>query len=173
MEGLLYYFGESIDKEKIKTLLDIPEEEFNLAVGSLRNELIGRGISLVETEKTLGLYTAPEMTEIIEKIKKEERSKELTKATLETLSLIAYSDGVARSDIDFIRGVNSAFILKTLSLRGFIEKIPHPQDARKYIYKATTDLYAFLGVTRKEELPDWQEFNEKIIQKKQEVVENQ
>jgi segregation and condensation protein B len=171
LEGLLYYFGEPVDKEKIKKMLDFDTATFHHAVAELKEQLQNRGTSLVETETTLGLFTAPEMSVIIEAIKKEERSKELTKSSLETLSLIAYSDGVSRSDVDYIRGVNSSFIIKTLTLRGFIEKLPHPTDSRKYIYTATAELYAFLGVRNKHELPDWETFHQEITNKQKSIIE--
>ena len=171
LEGLLYYFGEPVDKEKIKKMLDLDTHTFDTALSELKEQLQNRGISLVETETTIGLFTAPEMSAIIEAIKKEERSKELTKSSLETLSLIAYSDGVSRSDIDYIRGVNSSFIIKTLTLRGFIEKLPHPTDSRKYIYTATAELYAFLGVRSKQELPDWETFHQEITNKQKSIIE--
>lgn len=171
LEGLLYYFGEPVAKDKIKKMLDWDDSTCDEAVRVLAEQLQTRGVTLVETDTTVGLFTAPEMSAIIEAIKKEERSKELTKSSLETLSLIAYSDGVSRSDIDYIRGVNSSFIIKTLTLRGFIEKLPHPTDSRKYIYTATAELYAFLGVRNKQELPDWETFHQEITNKQKSIIE--
>lgn len=171
LEGLLYYFGEPVTKDRIKKMFDWDDSTCSEAIKALSEQLQTRGITLVETDTTVGLFTAPEMSATIEAIKKEERSKELTKSSLETLSLIAYSDGVSRSDIDYIRGVNSSFILKTLALRGFIEKLPHPTDSRKYIYTATAELYAFLGVRNKQELPDWEAFHQEISNKQKSIIE--
>ncbi len=171
LEGILYYFGEPVAKDKIKKMFTWDDITYDQAVFTLKEQLEHRGITLIETDTTVGLFTAPAMSTIIETIKKEERSKELTKSSLETLSLIAYSDGVSRSDIDYIRGVNSSFIIKTLLLRGFIEKLPHPLDSRKYIYTATAELYAFLGVRNKQELPDWETFHQEITNKQKSIVE--
>jgi segregation and condensation protein B len=89
-------------------------------------------------------------------MRKDELSKELSKATLETLSIIIYKQGSTRAEIDYIRGVNSSFILRNLLIRGLIQKESHPTDSRKYFYKPTFELLGFLGIQKLEELPDYQ-----------------
>ena len=111
-------------------------------------------------EVTLG--TAPEMTSLIEDLRKEELNKELSKAALETLSIILYKNGANRSVIDYIRGVNSSFTLRALSVRGLIEKITDPKDSRRYIYRPSFELLSYMGVKSVEELPDYGEINKSI-----------
>ena len=89
-------------------------------------------------------------------------SKELSKASLETLSIILYTDKPTRGDIDYIRGVNSSFILRNLLVRGIIEKDIHPEDSRKFIYKPTLDLLRFLGITNVSDLENFSETKEKL-----------
>jgi len=93
---------------------------------------------------------------------KEELNKELSKASLETLSIILYKNGVGRSLIDYIRGVNSSFTLRALSIRGLIEKSIDKEDSRRYIYKPTFELLSFMGVKSVEELPDYELVNKSI-----------
>lgn len=93
---------------------------------------------------------------MLEQIKKEELNKDLSKASLETLSIILYKNGAPRSLIDYIRGVNSNFILRALSIRGLVEKVNDPKDNRRYIYKPTFELLSYMGVTSIEELPDYE-----------------
>ena len=86
----------------------------------------------------------------------------MSKASLETLSIVLYKNGVTRALIDYIRGVNSSFTLRALLIRGLIEKIPDPKDNRRYIYKPTFDLLSFMGINKIEELPDYDTIIENI-----------
>ena len=77
------------------------------------------------------------------------------RAGLETISIILYKAPVPKSEIDFIRGVNSQFILRNLLIRGLVERIPS-SSGRGGAYRPTLDLLRYLGVTKVEELPDYE-----------------
>ena len=121
-----------------------------------------RGIVLIEKGNEITLGTAPESSKLIENLQKEELNKELSKASLETLSIIVYKNGVSRAEIDYIRGVNSSFTLRALSIRGLIEKTVDTKDNRRYIYKPSFELMSYMGMKSMEELPDYQEINNSI-----------
>jgi segregation and condensation protein B len=101
------------------------------------------------------LGTSPSASSLIAEITKEELSKELSKAALETLATVLYKGPITRAEIDYIRGVNSNFILRNLQVRGLVEKIDNPADQRSYLYKPTFQLLEFMGVTRLEDLPEY------------------
>jgi segregation and condensation protein B len=101
------------------------------------------------------MSVSKELSAIIESLRKDEITKELSKATLETLSIILYKNGVTRSEIDYIRGVNSSFILRNLLIRGLISKESDLKDIRRMLYKPTIETLAYMGVTRIEDLPDY------------------
>jgi len=86
----------------------------------------------------------------------------LGKAGLETLSIILYKAPITRVEIDYLRGVNSNFILRNLLIRGFIEKVVNPGDQRSYLYKPSLDLLSFLGVSKVEDLPEYVSIQEEI-----------
>ena len=102
------------------------------------------------------------MSALIEKLTKEELMKDLGKAGLETLSIILYKGPVKRSEIDYIRGVNSSFTLRALSVRGLVEKTVDTKDNRRYIYKPSFELLSFMGVKSIEELPDYAEVSSSL-----------
>jgi segregation and condensation protein B len=156
IEAILFYKGEPVSLKKLGEILNVSPEELILAVGNLKNSLSDRGIVLLEKEGEITLGTSPEYGEMLEQIKKEELNKDLSKASLETLSIILYKNGAPRSLIDYIRGVNSNFILRALSIRGLVEKVNDPKDNRRYIYKPTFELLSYMGVTSIEELPDYE-----------------
>ena len=134
IEALLYWKGESVAKKKLASILSVSEKDITEALMTLQTKLAERGVTLVEKDDEVMLGTAPEASELIEKLRKEELVKDLGKAGLETLSIIAYKGPVSRAEIDYIRGVQSNFILRNLQIRGLVEKIANPSDQRSYLY---------------------------------------
>ncbi len=157
IEAVLFFRGEPVSLEKIASILKVSREEIKNAVAELKIVLEGRGIVLQEKEGEITLGTSSEMSDIIEQLQKEELNKELSKASLETLSIVLYKNGVNRSEIDYIRGVNSSFTLRALSVRGLIEKTTDPKDNRRYIYKPSFELLSYMGIKSVDELPDYGE----------------
>jgi segregation and condensation protein B len=157
LEAVLFFKGEPVSIKKLEDILKVSKEEIKDAIFNLKNNLEGRGIVLLETNNEITLGTAPEFSKLIENLQKEELNKELSKASLETLSIVLYKNGASRAEIDYIRGVNSSFTLRALSVRGLIEKTLDPKDNRRYIYKPSFELISFMGVKSVEELPDYAE----------------
>ena len=58
---------------------------------------------------------------------KEELTEDLTPASLETLSIVAYLGPISRVRIEYLRGVNSSVILRSLMIRGLIERFADPE----------------------------------------------
>jgi segregation and condensation protein B len=162
IEAILFFKGEPISRKKLSEFLGVGQTEINEAIEKLKESLKPRGIVLQEKDNEIMLGTASEFSELIEKLQKEELNKELSKAALETLSIILYKNGVSRSLIDYIRGVNSSFTLRALSIRGLIEKNIDEEDNRRFIYKPTFELLSFMGVKSVEELPDYNLVNSSI-----------
>ena len=69
---------------------------------------------------------------------------------------------MSRAEIDYIRGVNSSFTLRALSVRGLIEKTLDPKDNRRYIYKPSFELMSYMGIKSIQDLPDYAEVNNSI-----------
>lgn len=159
IEAILFWKAEPIYLKKLANLCEASEEEIKTALGELRLSYASRGITLIENsvggnhEITLG--TAPEMSSVIEKLTKEELMRDLGKAGLETLSIVLYQGPISRAEIDYIRGVNSQFILRNLLVRGLVERRENPKDQRSFLYAPTLELIAHLGVTKIEELPEY------------------
>jgi segregation and condensation protein B len=162
LEAILFFKGEPVSIDKLISILKVSKEELVEAVVSLNSKLADRGIVLMEKENELTLGTSPEFSDLISDLQKEELNKELSKASLETLSILLYKNGASRADIDYIRGVNSSFTLRALSIRGLVDKIIDKKDSRRYIYKPSFELLSYLGVKSVEELPDFNEVNGSI-----------
>lgn len=162
LEAILFYKNEPVEIKKLAGFLGVSVEEVREGLNNLQNSLQGRGVCLILTDGEASLATAPQMSTLIEQIAKDEMSKEIGKAGLETLAIILYNNGATRKDIDYIRGVNSTFILRNLSIRGLIDKIENPKDTRSFLYKPSINLLAHMGMTKIEDLPQFAEFKDKI-----------
>lgn len=168
IEALLFWRGEPVSlKELLKSLSapekKISESEIHESLISLSESLKGRGLVLLANEdQEYMLGTSTEASELIERLTKEELSKDLGKASLETLSLIVYRGPIKRSEIDYVRGVNSTFILRNLLVRGLIDKKPAPDDNRTSIYTPSFKLLSYLGITAISELPNYKAVQDEI-----------
>jgi segregation and condensation protein B len=164
IEGLLFYKGEEVQIKELASLLKVSEEEIQQALTKLEQNLAGRGIVLVKKNDSVVLGVSGELSSLIESIRKDEIDKELSRASLETLSIILYKNGIARSEIDYIRGVNSSFILRSLLVRGLVEKIVDSKDNRRILYRPTFDTLSYLGITSIEQLPNYQDVVNKLAE---------
>lgn len=162
IEAILFWKGEPMSRKRLVEILKVDQEEVSHSIEMLKISLGNRGIVLQEKDNEIVLGTAPEFSELIENLQKEELNKELSKATLETLSIILYKNGASRAEIDYIRGVNSSFTLRALSIRGLVEKTVDSKDSRRYIYKPSFEILSFMGVKSIEELPDYAEVSSSI-----------
>jgi segregation and condensation protein B len=162
LEAVLFASGEPLTKTRLAKLLGISASELNDAANELGSMLAERGLALIETDTELELRTAPGATDVVKALRESELSRDLGKASLETLAMILYRGSATRSEIDWVRGVNSAAALRALTLRGLIERSEDTTDRRRARYTATVDALAHLGVRRKEDLPRYAEFTTSI-----------
>ncbi len=158
LESLLFAAGEPLEKKRAAALLGISLEDVEKTAESLQTALKGRGITLVETKDALELRSAPEASVVIKRLRESELSRDLGQAGLEVLSIILYRTGVTRSDIDWIRGVNSSATVRTLAMRGLIKGKEDAADRRRIRYEITPEALAYLGISRVEDLPHYATF---------------
>ena len=171
IEAILFWKGEPMSRKKLSEILGVNQAEINEGIEKLKENLKDRGIVFLEKENEIMLGTAPELAKLFENLLKEELNKDLSKASLETLSVVLYKNGASRAEIDYIRGVNSSFILRALSIRGLVERTLDSKNNRRYIYKPTFELFSFMGIKSSRELPDYEEVNDSIKTSAQNLAE--
>jgi segregation and condensation protein B len=160
IEALLFYKGEPVSVRFLSETLKISEEIVREALASLEQSFEGRGIVLMRIEDEVCLSTAPQMGQMIETLVKEELNKELGRAGLETLSIVLYRGPIARSEINYIRGVNSNHILRALLVRGLIEKVEETGKeggSRSTVYRPTFELLSYMGIRSVKDLPEYEQ----------------
>lgn len=166
IEGLLFYKGEDVSIKKLAGLLNVSTDEIEEGLIKLEKSLENRGLVLVRKDDSVVLGITRELSPLIESIRKEEITKELSRASIETLSIILYKNGVSRSEIDYIRGVNSSFIIRNLIVRGLVEKVMDTNDSRRILYRPSFNTLSYMGVNSIEQLPNYTE----IVKQLQESI---
>lgn len=164
LESILFIHGEPLALEKLAKAAGVKKEEAAVAVEELKNDLKDRGIVVLEKDGAYQLGSNPENSKYIEAMVKREFTEELTKAAVEVLAIVAYKGPLTRSEIEYIRGVNSSFMLRNLLMRGLVERIENPKDARSYLYRISFDALKHLGLTKPEDLPQYEEFKKESIE---------
>ena len=165
LESLLFVSGEPLSFKKLSKLTSLSKEDLSFSAKELAKDYTyqKRGLRLVINDNKIQMVTAGENREYVEKFLKADIKGDLSKAALEVMSIIAYRGPISRAGIEEIRGVNSSFILRLLTIRGLAERISNPNDARSYLYKISLNFLKKLGIEKVEDLPDYAEMRVKKI----------
>ena len=166
IEAVLFYLAEPVGVDFLAKTLEVPKKQILTTIGELGLALNDRGMRIVYNNEEVTLVTAPEFSELIEKMIKEERERDLGRAGIETLTIVAYKGPVSKKEIEYIRGVYSQYALRTLLLRGLVERKTSQKDERVIVYNITGDSLRYLGLSHISELPEYEE-----VRKSMEVVE--
>ena len=159
IEAALFVYGEPLSAEKIARAVKRKIDLVNAALASLKNNLAGRGIRLLEHNGLWQLTADKAAAAAVEEMVKNDMRAELTPASLEVLAITAYYGPVAKSQIETIRGVNSAYSLRTLVLRGLVEKTT--TEKRNNSYQISLAALRKLGLEKIEELPGFNQLKQK------------
>jgi segregation and condensation protein B len=137
-------FNDELGADTIKELL-----------GELQNDWMQRGVELVCVASGWRFQSRPEMREYLDRLHPEKPPR-YSRATLETLAIIAYRQPVTRGDMEDIRGVTiNTQLLKQLEDRGWVEVIGHREAAgRPALYATTRQFLDDLGIASLDQLPE-------------------
>jgi segregation and condensation protein B len=163
IEAILLFKNEPVTHKELASYLGVSIDEVKSALHALESTYTDRGIVVVSDGESVTFGTSKDASALIEKIQKDELSRELGRAGLETLAIVLYKGPVSRREIDYIRGVNSGFILRNLLVRGLIERTELAGE-RSFSYKPTLELLRYLGVSKREELPEYGVAFKKLIE---------
>ncbi len=129
-------------------------DSLKLVLEELQNDWSGRGVELVHVATGWRFQSRPQMREYLDRLHPEKPPR-YSRATLETLAIIAYRQPVTRGDMEDIRGVTiNSMILKQLEDRGWVEVIGHRETVgRPALYATTRQFLDDLGVESLDQLP--------------------
>lgn len=157
LEAALLCAHQPMTIRELRVLFDdaLPADEVKALLRELTDRWQGRGAELRETASGWRFQTRAEVQEFLDRLHPEKPPK-YSRATMETLAIIAYRQPVTRGDIEDIRGVTvSTQIVKQLEDRGWIEVIGH-RDApgRPGLYATTRQFLDDMGLNSLEQLPE-------------------
>lgn len=155
IESVLFVASRPLSLKKLAELVDATIDDVKASLDQLKSQYNteDRGIQLAFQGASVQMVTSPLAAKLVADFLKAERSGELTKPSLETLTIIAYRGPIAKAEIDLIRGVNCALILRNLLIRGLITS-SEDRDKMATVYEISFDFLRHLGVRDVAELPD-------------------
>ena len=133
---------------------ELTADSIRLALEDLQNDWSVKGVELVHVATGWRFQSRPQMREYLDRLHPEKPPR-YTRATLETLAIIAYRQPVTRGDMEDIRGVTiNSLILKQLEDRGWVEVIGHRETVgRPALFATTKQFLDDLGVDSLDQLP--------------------
>ena len=154
IEALLFIAVEPVTPGQIATTLEATTAQANNALDELDASLQTRGLRLQRHSGRVQLTTAPETSEAIERFLGLEATTRLSRAALETLSIIAYQQPVTRPQVDSVRGVNSDGVMRSLLSKGLIQEGGRAEGpGRPILYSTTPEFLQHFGLNSLTELP--------------------
>jgi segregation and condensation protein B len=154
VEALLFVAIEPVTPGQIATALEATTADVNGALDELEASLRTRGLRLQRFSGRVQLTTAPESAEAIERFLGLEAASHLSRAALETLSIIAYQQPVTRPQVDSVRGVNSDGVMRSLLSKGLIQEGGRAEGpGRPILYSTTPEFLQHFGLNSLTELP--------------------
>lgn len=154
LEGLLFVAAEPVAAAQLATALDMNVSVIEKALEELDEQLRTRGLRLQRHAGRVQLTTAPELADAVEQFLGLEATSRLSRAALETLSIIAYQQPVTRPGVDAVRGVNSDGVMKSLLSKGLLQEVGRAEGpGRPILYGTTPEFLQHFGLNALSELP--------------------
>lgn len=161
IESVLFVSGEPVKISRLAKITGVEAAEVEAAVETVQGDHAARksGLMIIRKEYTVQLATSPDNVAFIDQLVKSEIQENLSRASLEVLSIIAYRGPITRVEVEAIRGVNCSFTIRTLLMRGLLERVENPSDNRGYLYKISFEFLKKLGLESVEKLPDFEKLS--------------
>lgn len=156
LEALFFVSDEPLTASVLAQALDVDRRTADSLCDRLQAQLEDRGSGLVLRNVAGGwrLFTHPDAAPVVEQFVLSSRQARLTKASLETLAIVAYKQPVTRHQVNGIRGVNSDGVLRALVDRGLIEEAGRDEaPGRPVLFATTPGFLERLGLSSLAALP--------------------
>lgn len=156
IEALLFTAGKPLKAKDFSKILEQDEAQIKLALTALVEQKKDSGVIVLDNNGEYQLSTNSKYSTQVKNFLNAELREKLTDATVEVLAIIAYRQPISKAEIEAIRGVNSQYSLRNLLIRGLIEKVANPADARSFLYQTTTEFLMHLGLGSVNNLPEFE-----------------
>ena len=156
LETALVCSQQALSARELRALFDdmLGSDTIKQLLGQLQLDWAQRGVELVQVASGWRFQSRPEMRVYLDRLHPEKPPR-YTRATMETLAIIAYRQPVTRGDMEDIRGVTiNAMIIKQLEDRGWVEVIGHREaPGRPALFATTRQFLDDLGIASLDQLP--------------------
>jgi segregation and condensation protein B len=155
-EAILFLADEPLSATLLGQLLEVPRQrmERGLAAMAEAYEARGSGVCLRQVAGGWRLMTHPLAHPYVEQFVLSSRHARLTKASLETLAVVAYKQPVTRHQVSSVRGVDSDGVLRSLVERGLVQEVGRDDGpGRAVLYGTTIAFLERLGLASLADLP--------------------
>lgn len=170
LEGLLYVQGDlGLTIEQVTDILEIDTEEAKKLIYELKQsyENENRGLRINYLGNTFKLTTKEEHKEYYQKLITDSKTQVLSNSALEVLAIIAYNEPITRIEVDKLRGIDSAYLVKRLLAKGLIKECGKSElPGKPTLYKTTDEFLDCFGLSSKDELPKLETITEDIDEEK-------
>ncbi len=154
IEALLFVAPESVTPGQLSRVLGVTNRQVEKCFEEIEELYSARGICLQRHDGRVRLTSSPAASSDIQLFLELEATAQLTRASLETLAIIAYQQPVTRPFVDSIRGVNSDSVMKNLLSKGVIQEVGRAEGpGRPILYSTTPEFLSHFGLLSIEELP--------------------
>ncbi len=156
IESLLFISAKPMSIKQLAGILKSEVKEIESAGDELLEDYKknNQGIQIIKDGNKYQTVSSAANAKVVQQFIKDETSGELTRPSLEALTVIAYRGPISKIDLDRIRGVNCALILRNLLIRGLIEA-KFEQKKKDTYYTVSFDFIRFLGLNQVKDLPDY------------------
>ena len=164
-EALLFSSPRPVSEKDLAEALEADREALTAALTGLQRQAdaAGRGVRLEQVAGGWRYVTRPEFDSLLRKFHEVTERSRLSLAALETLAIIAYRQPITLPEIQEIRGVNSASVLKTLFEKRLVTTAGRkPVVGTPFFYKTTSDFLVRFGLKELGELPKPEELAEDL-----------
>jgi segregation and condensation protein B len=164
LEAVLFVSGEPLSVDRLLGVAEgVAREELMSTLRALEADYAaeGRGLQLVEVAGGFQITTRPDCAPWIKRLERAKEGAKLSRSAMETLAIVAYKQPVVRAEIEQIRGVESAAVLKTLLERRLV-RIVGRRDApgRPIMYGTTRQFLQAFGLKDLSDLPALRDIKE-------------
>ena len=156
LEAILFVSDEPMSSAVLAQAVERGRRDVEATLGELQAEYEARqaGIVLREVAGGWRLMTNPDAAPYVEQFVLSSRHARLTRASLETLAVVAYKQPVTRHQVSSIRGVNSDGVLRALTERGLVSEVGRDDGpGRAVLYGTTGEFLERLGLASLADLP--------------------
>ncbi len=155
-EALIFAAGEPVKLESIAIAIKSDKKHAAKIMDQLISEYEARngGITIRRLDKSYVFCSKPSLHDEIRDFFEKPSQSGLSRAAMETLSIVAYNQPVTRAGIEFVRGVNSDGVLVRLIERGLVEECGRSENpGRPILYRTTVKFLQAMGIESLSELP--------------------